>query len=152
MNRLRGSRLLGAAALVLLGGCVKSSVAVYRQAAIAPNDWGLMTARPGTRIVFERGRITRYPIPFVWSGGTLLWDVAPEQVVAGAVFTLPDTAITAIYQRFGHPMRQGFHDVRGTIRLIEVADDHVTADVRVRSDSARQAVNGRVRYVARSPD
>ena len=147
---VRWATLLTALPLAL--GCIKSSVAVYQQAAIAPNDWGLMTARPGARTVFERGRITYYPLPFVWSGGTLLWEVAPGRVVPGAVFALPDTGVSAVYQRFGHPMRGGVGDVRGTIRILEVADDHVTADVRVRSDSAGRAVAARVRYARRTPD
>ena len=90
--------------------------------------------------------MVHYPLPFVWSGSALLWQIDSSRVRPGAVFVLPDSGIRAVYQPFTHPMRHGYEDVRGTIRVLEVDDSHVVVDAKVRSDSGRWIDARRIRY------
>jgi hypothetical protein len=67
------------------------------------------------------------------------------------VLTLPDSGIRAVYQPFGHPVRHGYEDVRGTIRVLSVDERQVVVDARVRSDSGGWTSAGRIRYSREAP-
>jgi hypothetical protein len=148
---LRGLTVILLALLATTLGCVQRRVAFYPQAIIATGPAGFVSAKRGDQMVFESGRMVQYPIPFVWSGGAFLWQTDSARVRPGAVFTLPDSGIRAVYQRFTHPVRFGYEDVRGTIRVLEVDDLHVVVDARVRSDSGGWNTATRIRYRRQAP-
>jgi hypothetical protein len=137
--------------LVATLGCVQRRVAFYPNATIATGPAGFLSAAPGHQVVFENGRMVHYPIPFVWSGGALLWQTDSSRVWPGAVFTLPDPLVRAVYQRFTHPVRGGYGDVRGTIRVLAADSLHVVVDANVRSDSGRWSTAARIRYRRQPP-
>ncbi|HKH92534.1 MAG TPA: hypothetical protein VKA54_12060 [Gemmatimonadaceae bacterium] len=137
--------------LVTTLGCVQRRVAFYPQATIATGPAGFLSAAPGSQVVFENGRMVHYPIPFVWSGGALLWQTDSARVRPGAVFTLPDPLVRAVYQRFTHPVRGGYGDVRGTIRVLAADSLHVVVDASLRSDSGSWSTATRIRYRRRRP-
>ena len=132
-------------------GCVQRRVAFYPRATIAAGPAGFVSAAPGRQMVFENGRMVHYPIPFVWSGSAFLWQTDSARIRPGAVFALPDSGVRAVYQRFTHPVRFGYEDVRGTIRVLEVDELHVVVDARVRSDRGGWATAGRIRYRRHAP-
>ena len=137
--------------LVAIAGCVQRRVAFYTGATIATGPAGFLSAAPGRQMVFENGRMVHYPIPFAWSGGALLWQTDSARVRPGAVFTLPDPGVRALYQRFTHPVRSGYGDVRGTIRVLSVDSVHVVVEATVRSDSSGWSTDSRIRYRRRAP-
>jgi hypothetical protein len=145
-------RLLVIGITTLLTSCIQSRVGAFAPAAIVRNGAGFLIAGPGSRMVFESGRMVHYPLPFVWSGSAFLWEVDSARVIPGTVLTLPDPAVTAVYQPFGHPMKGGYYDIRGTIRIESVHDGATTADINVRSDSAGWSMRERREYRRRVID
>ena len=141
-----------AASCLVLGACVQSRVGAYRDASIAQGPAGFLSAVGGDRVVFEKGRMVHYPIPFVWSGGAYLWQVHASKLVKGAVLTLPDSGVDAVYQRFTHPVGSGVRDLRGTITIRDVSASRVVADVALRSDAADWSVRERVTYRWGTPE
>lgn len=139
------------ALLVTTLGCVQRHVVFYSGATIATGPAGFLSAARGHQMVFENGRMVHYPLPFVWSGSAFLWQADSARVRPGAVFALPDSGIRAVYQPFGHPVRHGYEDVRGTIRVLSVDELQVVVDARVRSDSGRWATSTRIRYRREAP-
>ena len=140
------ARIVLALLVTALGGCIQRRVAFYRAATIATGPAGFLSAAPGRQMVFENGRMVHYPLPFVWSGGALLWQTDSARVRPGAVFTLPDPLVRAVYQRFTHPVGRGYGDVRGTIRVLSVDSLRVVVEARVRSDSGHWSTEERIRY------
>jgi hypothetical protein len=150
-HRFRGLTIILLALLAATLGCVQRRVVFYPQAIIANGPAGFASARRGDQMVFEMGRMVYYPIPFVWSGGAFLWQTDSARVRPGAVFSLPDPGVRAVYQRFTHPVRFGYDDVRGTIRVLEVDELQVLVDARVWSDSGGWATATRIRYRRQAP-
>ena len=149
--RVRPAKILALALLAATVGCVQRRVAFYSGATIARGPAGFISAAPGSQMVFENGRMVHYPLPFVWSGGAFVWQIDSVRVRPGAVFTLPDSGVRALYQRFTHPVGRGFEDVRGTIRVLQADSLHVLVDARVRSDSGRWSTATRIRYRRKTP-
>jgi hypothetical protein len=131
------------------GACVQRWERAYSGARIAAGPAGINRASPGDRMVFERWRFVHYPLPFVVGGENFSWEVDQSRVREGAVLRLPDPAVRAEYQRFGHPARPGKRDVRGTITFVRVSPRELVADLDVASDSAEWKMTKRVRYERR---
>ena len=151
LRHRRLERVVLALFVVVLAGCVQRRVAFYPRSIIATGPAGFLSAAPGEQMVFENGRMVHYPIPFAWSGGALLWQADSARVRPGAVFTLPDPHVRAVYQRFTHPVRHGYGDVRGTIRVIAVDSLNVVVEAKVRSDSGDWSSDAKIRYRRRAP-
>ena len=150
-HRYRRFAVVSLALLATTLGCVQNRVAFYPGATIATGPAGFLSAARGHQVVFENGRMVHYPLPFVWSGSAFLWQADSTRVRPGAVFTLPDSGIRAVFQPFTHPVRHGYEDIRGTIRVLEVDDVHVVVDARVRSDSGGWTTATRIYYRRQAP-